>query len=223
MIMNDNEWMIRSLWKIYTLMWVRMLSEHWSSWCSTAVAETASPNLAKCQPVKNTTKRIVIIIATSICSQTIQATASAGRFNQRCWTKYGEMKRCRFTELTVQINVALTNKGINFHFASVSSWGKRMAYTHQMSATYTAWMKSKRNETKWIEIYTGNERSRAVKLRAAVLGVADIAHARNSHSDIPTLITSISGALITIIIRTHFNMIQDALRKRWFGMFASSC
>jgi len=34
--------------------------------------------------------------------------------------------------------------------------------------------------------YTGNEPSRAVKLRAAVLGVADIARARNSHSNIPT-------------------------------------
>jgi len=35
--------------------------------------------------------------------------------------------------------------------------------------------------------YTGNERSRAVKLRAAVLGVADIARARNSHFNFPTL------------------------------------
>jgi len=35
--------------------------------------------------------------------------------------------------------------------------------------------------------YTGNERSRAVKLRAAVLGVADIARARNFHSNIPTV------------------------------------
>ena len=34
--------------------------------------------------------------------------------------------------------------------------------------------------------YTGNERSRAVKLRAAVLGVADIARARNSHFNFPT-------------------------------------
>jgi len=42
-------------------------------------------------------------------------------------------------------------------------------------------MKNKRNGN-----YTGNELSRAVKLRAAVLGVADIARARNSHSNFPT-------------------------------------
>jgi len=34
--------------------------------------------------------------------------------------------------------------------------------------------------------YTGNERSRAVKLRAAVLGVADIARARNPRFNFPT-------------------------------------
>ena len=41
--------------------------------------------------------------------------------------------------------------------------------------------------------YTGNERSRAVKLHATVLGFADIAHARNSHSNIPTLYFSKSA------------------------------
>ena len=40
--------------------------------------------------------------------------------------------------------------------------------------------------------YTGNERSRAVKLRAAVLGVADIARAPNSHSNIPTMMTPVT-------------------------------
>jgi len=35
--------------------------------------------------------------------------------------------------------------------------------------------------------YTGNERSCAVKLRAAVLGVVDIARARSSHSNFPTI------------------------------------
>ena len=42
--------------------------------------------------------------------------------------------------------------------------------------------------------YTGNERSCAVKLRAAVLGVADIARARNTHFNFPTEVTSF-GAL----------------------------
>ena len=34
--------------------------------------------------------------------------------------------------------------------------------------------------------YTGNETSHAVKLREVVLGVTDIARARNSHCNIPT-------------------------------------
>jgi len=36
--------------------------------------------------------------------------------------------------------------------------------------------------------YSGNELSRAVKLHADVLGVTDIACARNSHFNIPTSI-----------------------------------
>jgi len=43
-----------------------------------------------------------------------------------------------------------------------------------------------KNENKMNGNYTGNERSRAVKLRMAVLGVADIARACNSHSNFPT-------------------------------------
>jgi len=42
--------------------------------------------------------------------------------------------------------------------------------------------------------YTWNELSHAVKLRAAVLGVTDIACARNSHFNIPTL--DIGGAAV---------------------------
>jgi len=41
--------------------------------------------------------------------------------------------------------------------------------------------------------YTGNEQSCAVKLRAAVLGVADIACACNTHFNFPTLCTPETG------------------------------
>jgi len=40
--------------------------------------------------------------------------------------------------------------------------------------------------------YTGNEQSRAVKLRAAVLGVADIVCARNTHFNFPTSSSSVN-------------------------------
>jgi len=59
--------------------------------------------------------------------------------------------------------------------------------------------------------YTGNERSRGVKLRAAVLGVADIARARNSHSNFPTVCT---WHALGFILSMSFRSRSYRLRRR---------
>ena len=48
--------------------------------------------------------------------------------------------------------------------------------------------------------YTGNELSHAMKLHAAVLGVTDLACARNSHFNIPTHMVSITTSNYVISV-----------------------
>ena len=66
---------------------------------------------------------------------------------------------------------------------------RQMDSVHTLNVSYLYYLNRMRGKiiNEMSGNYTGNERSRAVKLRAAVLGVADIARARNFHSNIPTV------------------------------------
>jgi len=80
-------------------------------------------------------------------------------------------------------------KGINFAFGLGELMGQTDS-VHILNVNYLYCLNRIKGKitNKMNGNYTGNEPSRAVKLRAAVLRVTDIACARNSHFNIPTII-----------------------------------